>query len=59
MFPLIQPFTDKPLDQAYVEARAKWEPLYEATQTKGDGEARPFLSPNDEFADFETGTRAT
>jgi hypothetical protein len=54
MFPLIQPFTDKPLDQAYVEARAKWEPLYEATQMKGDGEAHPFLSPNDEFADFET-----
>jgi hypothetical protein len=48
MFPLI-----KPLDQAYVEARAKWEPLYEATQMKGDGETHPFLSPNDEFADFE------
>lgn len=54
MFPLIQPFTDKPVDKAYAEARHKWEPIYEATQMKGDGEAHPFLSPNDEFANFET-----
>ena len=40
-------------DEAYVKNRIKWEPLYEATQIKGDGEAHPFLSPNDEFADFE------
>ena len=54
MFGLTQPFTDLPIDQDYVEARARWEPLYEVTQTKGDGETHPFLSPNDEFADFET-----
>jgi len=54
MFPFIQPFTDLPIDQAYVEARARWEPVYEVTQMKGDGEAHPFLSPNDEFADYET-----
>jgi hypothetical protein len=54
MFALTQPFTDLPIDQDYVEARARWEPLYEVTQTKGDGETHPFLSPNDEFADFET-----
>lgn len=40
-------------DESYVKERIKWEPLYEATQIKGDGEAHPFLSPNDEFADFE------
>ncbi len=40
-------------DEAYLKKRAKWEPLYEVTQIKGDGEAHPFLSPNDEFADYE------
>jgi len=54
MFPLIESFTNKPVDRAYAEGRAKWERLYEATQMKGDGETHPFLSPNDEFADFET-----
>jgi hypothetical protein len=53
MFPLIESFTAKPVDVEYAETRAKWERLYEATQTKGDGETHPFLSPNDEFADFE------
>jgi Protein of unknown function (DUF3604) len=54
MFPMIESFTGKPVDREYVEQRNKWERLYESTQTKGDGEAHPFLSPNDEFADFET-----
>jgi len=43
-----------PFDQSYVESRLRWEPLYETTQIKGDGEAHPFLSPDDEFADYET-----
>lgn len=43
-----------PLDASYARKRARWEPVYETTQIKGDGEAHPFLSPNDEFADFET-----
>ncbi len=42
------------LTPAYAKERARWEPLYEVSQMKGDGEAHPFLSPEDEFADFET-----
>jgi hypothetical protein len=54
MFPVRDSFTGKKFDRAYAETRAKWEPLYEVTQIKGDGEAHPLLSPNDEFADYET-----
>ncbi|MEE8571886.1 MAG: DUF3604 domain-containing protein, partial [Gemmatimonadota bacterium] len=54
MFPWIESFTGQPIDLEYAETRARWEPLYEATQIKGDGEAHPFLSPSDEFADYET-----
>jgi hypothetical protein len=47
--------TDKqPLTRDYAERRMRWEPLYEVTQIKGDGEAHPALSPNDELADFGT-----
>jgi hypothetical protein len=53
MFPIIESFTGKPIDREYAETRAQWERLYEVTQIKGDGEAHPFLSPNDEFANFE------
>jgi hypothetical protein len=44
----------EPLTRDYAERRMRWEPLYEVTQMKGDSEAHPFLSPDDEFADFET-----
>jgi len=54
MFPVDKQYTGRKLDRKYVEARAKWEPMYEITQIKGDGEAHPFLSPDDAFADYET-----
>jgi hypothetical protein len=54
MFPDVNPATNRRLTAAYARNRMRWEPLYEVTQIKGDGEAHPYLSPNDEFADYET-----
>ena len=53
MFPIIEPGTGTRIDRDYAQTRTKWERLYEATQIKGDGETHPYLSPNDEFANFE------
>ena len=54
MFPWdVNPASKEALTREYAQTRIKWEPLYEVTQIKGDGEAHPFLSRNDEFADFE------
>jgi hypothetical protein len=47
-------FDGNPLTRAYAESRMRWEPLVEVTQIKGDEETHPLLSPEDEFADFET-----
>ena len=46
-------YTGKPLTKSYALTRSRYEPLYEVTQMKGDGESHPILSPDDEFADFE------
>jgi hypothetical protein len=54
MFPITEQYDGRQLDVEYVTQRARWEPLYETTQIKGDGEAHPLLSPNDEFANYET-----
>jgi len=54
MFPFEAQYDGKKLDKEYITQRSKWEPVYEVTQIKGDGETHPLLSPDDEFADYET-----
>jgi hypothetical protein len=54
MFPTEGTYAGGVVDESYVKLRAKWEPHYEITQIKGDGETHPYLSPEDEFADYET-----
>jgi len=53
MFDDVTLTTKKALDRDYAERRMRWEPIYETTQPKGDGETHPALSPTDEFANFE------
>jgi len=50
----VETFGGQPLTREIAALRARYEPLIEVTQIKGDGEAHPSLSPNDEFADYET-----
>jgi len=51
-------FAGDPITRAWAEQRARWEPMYEITQIKGDGETHPALSPNDEFANYEKWDKA-
>jgi hypothetical protein len=51
-------WTGKPFDKNYAEMRARFERLVEASQSKGDSETTPLLSPNDEFANFERWDKA-
>ena len=54
MFMLTDP-NGGPITAEYARRRAAHEPVVEITQIKGDSEAHPFLSPNDEFAGYGTG----
>ena len=54
MFDDVTLITKEALSRDYAERRSRWEPVYEVTQSKGDGETHPLLSQNDEFSDFET-----
>ena len=55
MFPMQDDFDNgAAFDPEYTKTRQKWERLVEIGQTKGDSETHPSLSPDDEFADYET-----
>ena len=50
----VERLNGKPIDRDYAQRRMRWEPLYEVTQIKGDGETHPKLSTDDEWADYGT-----
>ena len=47
-----------PFDKEYAQTRARFERLVETSQTKGDSETTPRLSPRDHFANFERWDKA-
>ena len=54
MFPTTELEFGDNMDSDYAMRRARWEPVYEVTQIKGDGETHSLLSPDDRFANYET-----
>jgi len=52
LYPRRITFSGKPIDKTYSETRMREEPVAEIAQVKGQSETTPYLSPEDEFADF-------
>ncbi|UHQ55510.1 DUF3604 domain-containing protein [Microbulbifer sp. YPW16] len=48
-----QQFDGSPMTREWAQMRAKYEPLFEVTQIKGQSESHPSLSPEDEFANWD------
>jgi hypothetical protein len=48
-----QQFDGSPMTREWAEMRARYEPLFEVTQIKGQSESHPSLSPDDEFAAWD------
>jgi len=54
----VETFDGKPYSKELAELRARFEPIIEVTQIKGDRESHPSLSPTDEFAGYEIWDKA-
>jgi len=52
LYPRRLAWSGTPIDRKYADTRMRHEPVAEITQVKGQSETTPYLSPGDEFANF-------